>query len=129
MAGNKRCHGDLVRMRTLAQSARDLATGTSSRSLVEDCLARILDAAGEGRRAFLKVHADQARTAADYIDALRRHGATPSRFAGIPVSVKDLFDIAGDVTAAGSMALRDAPAARRDAVAVARIRAAGFTPI
>jgi aspartyl-tRNA(Asn)/glutamyl-tRNA(Gln) amidotransferase subunit A len=122
--------GDLPNMRTLAQSVRDMAAGgTSSRSLVEDCLVRILDAAGEGRRAFLKVHADQARATADYIDVLRRHGAAPSRFAGIPVSVKDLFDIAGDVTTAGSVALRDAPAATRDATAVARIRAAGFVPI
>jgi len=116
-------------MRTLAQSARDLATGTSSRSLVEECLARILDPAGEGRRTFLKVHADQARAAADYIDTLRQHGAAPSRFAGIPISVKDLFDIAGDVTTAGSAALRDAPAAMRDATVVARIRAAGLIPI
>jgi aspartyl-tRNA(Asn)/glutamyl-tRNA(Gln) amidotransferase subunit A len=116
-------------MRTLAQSARDLATGTSSRSLVEECLARILDPAGEGRRTFLKVHADQARAAADYIDTLRRHGAAPSRFAGIPISVKDLFDIAGDVTTAGSVALRDAPAAMRDATVVARIRAVGLIPI
>src|SRR5258707_771717 len=116
-------------MRTLAQSARDLATGTSSRSLVEECLARILDLAGEGRRTFLTVHADQARAAADYIDTLRRHGAAPSRFAGIPISVKDLFDIAGDVTTAGSVALRDAPAAMRDATVVAHIRAAGLIPI
>jgi aspartyl-tRNA(Asn)/glutamyl-tRNA(Gln) amidotransferase subunit A len=116
-------------MRTLAQSARDLATGTSSRSLVEECLARILDPAGEGRRTFLKVHADQARAAADYIDTLRRHGAARSRFAGIPISVKDLFDIAGDVTTAGSVALRDAPAATRDATVVARIRAVGLIPI
>src|SRR5229473_872286 len=116
-------------MRTLAQSARDLAAGTSSRSLVEDCLAHIADAAGEGRRTFLKVHADQARAAADYIDGLRRHRAMPSRFAGIPVSIKDLFDMAGDVTAAGSVALRDAPAAKRDATVVGRIRAAGFIPI
>jgi aspartyl-tRNA(Asn)/glutamyl-tRNA(Gln) amidotransferase subunit A len=116
-------------MRTLSQSVHDLATGTSSRLLVEDCLARIADAAGQGRRTFLKVHADQACAAADYIDTLRRHGAAPSRFAGIPVSVKDLFDIAGDVTTAGSVALRDAPAAKRDAAVVARIRAAGFIPI
>jgi len=114
-------------MRTLAQAAHDLATGTSSRSLVEACLACIEDAGGEGRRVFLKVHADQARATADYIDTLRRHGAAP--FAGIPISVKDLFDIAGDVTTAGSLALRDAPAATRDATAVARLRAAGFIPI
>jgi len=116
-------------MRTLAQAARDLAAGSSSRSLVEDCLARIENPAGEGRRVFLKVHADQARAAADYIDLMRRHGVAPSRFAGIPVSVKDLFDIAGDVTTAGSVALRDAAPAARDATAVARIRAAGLIPI
>src|SRR5258706_8850644 len=63
------------------------------------------------------------------MDGLRRHRATPSRFAGIPVSVKDLFDMAGDVTAAGSVALRDVPAAKRDATVVGRIRAAGFIPI
>ncbi len=116
-------------MRTLAQSVRDLAAGTSSRSVVEECLARIQDQAGEGRRVFLKVHADQARAAADYVDAMRRQGAAPSRFAGIPISVKDLFDLAGDVTTAGSVALRDAPAAARDATAVARLRAAGLIPI
>ena len=59
----------------------------------------------------------------------RAHGAAPSPFAGIPVSIKDLFDIAGDVTTAGSVALRDAKAAERDAPAVARLRAAGFIPI
>jgi aspartyl-tRNA(Asn)/glutamyl-tRNA(Gln) amidotransferase subunit A len=116
-------------MRTLAQSARDLAAGLSSRSLVDECLARIQDPAGEGRRVFLKVHADQARAAADYIDTMRRQGAAPSRFAGIPISVKDLFDLAGDVTTSGSVALRDAPAAIRDAPAVSRLRAAGFIPI
>ncbi len=116
-------------MRTIARTARDLASGTSSRALVEACLDRIANPAGEGKRVFIKVHADTARAAADYIDALRRHGAAPSRFAGIPVSIKDLFDIAGDVTTAGSVALRDTPTAIRDAAAVSRIRAAGFIPI
>ena len=50
-------------------------------------------------------------------DRLRARGAAPSPFAGIPVSIKDLFDIAGDVTTAGSIALRDAEPARRDAPA------------
>ena len=113
-------------MRTLAQTARDLASGTSSRSLVEECLARIADSAGEGSRVFLKVHADTARAAADYIDTMRRHGAAPSRYAGIPISVKDLFDLAGDVTRAGSVALADAPPATRDAPAIARLKAAGL---
>jgi aspartyl-tRNA(Asn)/glutamyl-tRNA(Gln) amidotransferase subunit A len=116
-------------MRTLAQSALELEAGASSRSLVEECLARIADPAGEGRRVFLKVHADGARAAADQMDGLRRRRAAPSRLAGIPISVKDLFDVAGDVTMSGSVALRDAPPAAADAVAVARLRAAGLIPI
>ena len=116
-------------MRTIAQTALDLASGLSSRALVEECLDRIRDPAGEGARVFLKVHADQARLTADYLDAMRRQGAAPSRFAGIPISVKDLFDVAGDVTTAGSVALRDAPAATHDAAAIARLRAAGFIPV
>src|SRR5262249_17257426 len=73
--------------------------------------------------------AEASRAAADYYDHLRARGAAPSPFAGIPVSIKDLFDIAGDVTTAGSTALRDAPPATSDAPSVARLRAAGFIPI
>jgi aspartyl-tRNA(Asn)/glutamyl-tRNA(Gln) amidotransferase subunit A len=116
-------------MQTLAQLAADFAGGGSSRGLAEQCLARIADRAGEGERVFLKVHGDDALAAADFCDRLRAHSATPSPFAGIPISIKDLFDMAGDVTAAGSRALRDAPAATRDAPCVARLRAAGFIPI
>jgi aspartyl-tRNA(Asn)/glutamyl-tRNA(Gln) amidotransferase subunit A len=116
-------------MRTLAQTARELDAGASSRAVVEECLARIADPAGEGRRVFLKVHADVARATADHIDALRRHRAAPSRFAGIPVSIKDLFDVAGDVTTSASVALRDAAPAAADAVVVARLRAAGLIPL
>jgi aspartyl-tRNA(Asn)/glutamyl-tRNA(Gln) amidotransferase subunit A len=97
--------------------------------LVEECLARIDDRSGEGTRTFLKVHAEAARAAADYHDRLRAAGAAPSPYAGIPVSIKDLFDIAGDVTTAGSVALRDAAPAGHDAPSVARLRGAGFIPI
>jgi len=116
-------------MPTLNQIATRLETGEASRALVDQCLERIKDAAGEGPRTFLKVYGEDARMAADAYDALRRHGAAPSLFAGIPVSVKDLFDVAGDVTTAGSIALRHAPPATRDATAIARLRAAGFIPI
>jgi aspartyl-tRNA(Asn)/glutamyl-tRNA(Gln) amidotransferase subunit A len=111
---------------TIAALARDLADGrTSSRALVEQALARIADPAGEGSRAFLKVHRDQALAAADACDRHRREGAPASPLSGLPVSVKDLFDVAGDVTTAGSKLLRGAAAATADAAAVARLRAAG----
>jgi len=120
-------------MPTIASIAKRLAeggkNGTTSRAVVEECLARIEDRAGEGSRVFLKVHAEASRAAADYYDVLRAKGAAPSPLAGIPVSIKDLFDIAGDVTLAGSTALRDAAPATRDAPSVARLRAAGFIPI
>jgi len=116
-------------MRTLAQLAADLGSGGSSRGLVEQCLARIGDRAGEGERVFLKVHDADALAAADFYDRLRARGAAPSAFAGIPVSIKDLFDLAGDVTTAGSRALKDAEPAACDAPCVARLRAAGFIPI
>ena len=116
-------------MRSIAAAAKSLEAGAKSRDLIEQCLARIEDRAGEGARTFLKVHAEPARAAADYYDGLRGRGAAPSPYAGIPVSIKDLFDIAGDVTTAGSTALREAAPAKRDASAVARLRAAGFIPI
>jgi aspartyl-tRNA(Asn)/glutamyl-tRNA(Gln) amidotransferase subunit A len=114
------------RVQPIATLARALAEGvTTSRKLTEAALARIADARGEGGRAFIKVHAQSALLAADASDRLRREGVVPSPLAGLPVSIKDLFDIAGDVTTAGSTILRDAPPATQDAVAVARLRAAG----
>jgi aspartyl-tRNA(Asn)/glutamyl-tRNA(Gln) amidotransferase subunit A len=115
---------------TLDALADALARGeTTSVALVEDCLARIDDPAGEGARVFVSVAHESARKAAQAMDALRAAGAAPSRYAGIPLSIKDLFDIAGQVTRAGSTVLKDAAPAKQDAVAVARLKAAGFIVI
>src|SRR5437660_7578704 len=119
---------DLVR--PIAALAQELAEGrTTSRKLVEAALARIADAGGEGGRVFTKVHGHSALLAAEASDRLRKDGAVPSPLAGLPVSIKDLFDIAGDVTTAGSKILRDRPTAAADAPAVARLRAAGAVGI
>jgi aspartyl-tRNA(Asn)/glutamyl-tRNA(Gln) amidotransferase subunit A len=116
--------------KTLAALADDLANGrTSARKLVEECLGRIADPAGEGQRVFIHVDKDAALDAADAMDRLRKANAVPSPFAGIPVSIKDLFDIKGQVTRAGSRALEDSPPAEADATVVARLRAAGFVVI
>ncbi|HEX6691828.1 MAG TPA: amidase [Burkholderiales bacterium] len=113
-------------MWTVAQLSADLEKGrTSSRELVEQALARIADPAGEGARAFMKVNADSARAEADYADRLRKSGVRRSPVDGLPVSLKDLFDVAGEVTRAGSRVLDKAPPATADAAAVARLRAAG----
>lgn len=120
----------MTRHPTLAALAADLEAGrTTARKLVEDCLARIADPAGEGARAFIHVDRDAALQAADAMDKLRAAKAAPSPFAGIPISIKDLFDIKGQVTRAGSRALDDNPPADSDAPAVARLRRAGFVVI
>ena len=115
---------------TLATLAADLDSGrTSARNLVDACLARIADTSGEGARAFIHVDAEAAIEAAEAMDRLREVKAAPSPFAGIPISIKDLFDIRGQVTRAGSRALDDSAPAEADATVVARLRRAGFVVI
>ena len=117
-------------MLTLAQAAADLASGrTTARALTEQCLERIADPNGEGARAFVAVHAEQARAGADAMDALRRVGRAPGPYAGIPVSLKDLFDMAGEPTAAGSTVLKGAKPASAHAPVVFRMLAQGFVPV
>ena len=120
--------GDI--MRTLEQTANALADGSvTSRGLVEEGLGRIGDPAGEGARAFIRTDAEWARVLADAMDALRRVGRAPGRFAGIPVALKDLFDVAGQPTSAGSRVLADAPPAAAHAPVVQRLLGAGFVPL
>src|ERR1700727_2102709 len=101
---------------TLASLADDLENGrTTARKLVDQCIARIADPAGEGQRVFIHVDKDAAIEAAEAMDRLRKAKAPPSRFAGIHVSIKDLFDIKEQVARAGSRALDDSPPAHADA--------------
>jgi aspartyl-tRNA(Asn)/glutamyl-tRNA(Gln) amidotransferase subunit A len=111
---------------TIQQLAADLAAGrTTSRRLTEEALERIADTSGEGSRTFIKVWHDQALATADASDTMREAGLVPSLLAGLPVSIKNLCDVAGETTLAGSKALSDAPPAAEDAPVVARLRAAG----
>lgn len=97
----------------------------SSRERLEAALERISDPKGEGRRACLTVYAEAARAAADAADARARCGVTLGPLDGAIVTIKDLFDVAGEPTRAGSKILADAPPAREDAPVVRRLRAAG----
>ena len=97
----------------------------SSLELCDEALARIDDPAGEGALAFTQVYHDEARAAAGAADLQRRGGYVASPLAGLPVSVKDLFDVAGRQTRAGSIVLDAAPPAIADATIVARLRRAG----
>ena len=116
-------------MMTIAQAAADLAAGrTTARALVEQCLECIADPGGEGARAFVAVYAGPARAGADAMDALRRVNRAPP-FAGVPVSLKDLFDVAGEPTRAGAAVLQGAQPAAAHAPVVARLLGAGFVPV
>lgn len=114
-------------MTTITAAAAALAAGhTTAAALTEAALARIADPTGEGARAFVTVHAATARASAGAMDALRAAGRAPSRFAGIPISIKDLYDEAGVTTRSGSVVLKGAPAARATAPSVQRLIRAGF---
>jgi aspartyl-tRNA(Asn)/glutamyl-tRNA(Gln) amidotransferase subunit A len=116
----------MPRLPTLAALTADLAAGrTTSSRLVDEALARIEDPAGEGARTFTKTYAVAARAAAGAADSLRAAGIRGLPLAGLPISIKDLFDVAGETTLAGSTALADRPPAVEDAPIVRRLRAAG----
>ena len=98
----------------------------SCRDRLEQALNRIADPSGEGARACLTVYADQARAAADAADARAARGAPLGPLDGVIVTVKDLFDVAGEVTRAGSKILaEEGKPATADAPVVQRLRAAG----
>jgi aspartyl-tRNA(Asn)/glutamyl-tRNA(Gln) amidotransferase subunit A len=113
-------------VRTILEYAADLTAGkTTSREITEMALTKIDDKHGEGSRTFIKVYRDAALAEADASDRLRKYGIVPSLLAGLPISIKDLFDVAGDVTLAGVKAHASLPPAKSDAPIVARLRAAG----
>ena len=95
---------------------------TSSRDRLEAALARIADPAGEGARACLTVYTQAARDAADAADARAKAGISLGPLDGAIVSIKDLFDVAGEVTRAGSKVLaEEGKPAAADAPAVQRL--------
>ncbi|MFC0407693.1 amidase [Roseomonas elaeocarpi] len=113
--------------RSIEDAAAALQRGeTTALALTDAALARIDDPAGEGARAFVAVQHEAARAAARSMDALRQAGRAPSRWAGIPISIKDLYDQAGVTSRAGSVALDGAPAATATATSVARLERQGF---
>src|SRR5258707_780704 len=99
--------------------------GHKSRTLVEEALWRALDPGGEGHLVFTRINAERAIGEAAQADRLMEAGVQSSPLCGLPVSVKDLFDVAGEVTTAGSAVLRGGAPAAHDAIAVARLKQAG----
>lgn len=98
----------------------------SVRDRLEQALARIADPNGEGARTCLTVYQEAARAAAVAADARSRAGVSLGPLDGAIVSIKDLFDVAGEPTRAGSKILaEEAKPAAGDATVVRRLRAGG----
>lgn len=96
---------------------------TSVRDRLEAAFASI--DTGGNPAVYTKLYPDSARAAADAADGRRRTGVTLGPLDGRIVSIKDLFDVAGETTTAGSTILRGAKPAAADAPIVARLRRAG----
>jgi aspartyl-tRNA(Asn)/glutamyl-tRNA(Gln) amidotransferase subunit A len=107
--------------------ARKLDRGAvTSAVLVAEALERIAGPEGQDGRVFLSTYAEAAMAQAEWIDGARAKGLPLPRYAGVPIAIKDLFDVKGEVTRAGSRVLDTRPAATADAAIVRRLRRAGF---
>lgn len=125
-------------MGTMPFHTGDLRTGTledwgkalrknliSCTTITDLALTNARDTTGEGARVFIERFDESASAAAEALDA---DASAPERhqpLAGLPISIKDLFDVEGQVTRSGSVVLSDAPRATKDAEAVHRLRKAG----
>jgi aspartyl-tRNA(Asn)/glutamyl-tRNA(Gln) amidotransferase subunit A len=113
-------------MRTIAQTLAAFQSRTLLPTAVAEAgLARASDPAGEGARTFRVLDAALVRSQARAADAAVLAGEV-GPLTGVSISVKDLFDVRGEITAAGSTVMRDGNViATEDCPAVARLRAAG----
>jgi len=111
-------------MKALEIAARIRAGETTAEKVVEQALAAI-ERRNPAINCFIEVTAGRAREEAKAIDRLRSQDSILPPLAGVPYAVKDLFDVAGLPTIAGSALHRSAPPAAADAVLVARMREAG----
>jgi AtzE family amidohydrolase len=110
---------------TLSQTAHKVASGDQSAAEVLEARIARIEATDDRVHAFTGTRFESARAQAAKIDAMRARGEPLGALAGVPFAVKNLFDIAGEVTLAGSKINRGNPPATADAVLVQRLQSAG----
>jgi len=107
--------------------SRALSSGEqSSEELLKQCFAKIADSRGEGGHTFIRLFETEALDAAVAVDKARQRGVILPPHAGVPITVKDVFDLTGSVTSAGSQLLKGRAPADQDALVVQRLHQAGF---
>jgi aspartyl-tRNA(Asn)/glutamyl-tRNA(Gln) amidotransferase subunit A len=109
---------------TIDQLNQRLAHGETTR---EALVAGVLEKATQSaaKSVFTKMYPEAALAAARAADAAQKAGVAQPALAGLPVSIKDLYGVAGETTMAGSVVCKGEPVQARDAPVVARLRAAG----
>ncbi len=113
-------------MTTLWQASQQLLAGQiSPETLTQDALSAIAAEAGEGKRVFTRVYAAGAQQQAAQANIRWQQQQPRSAIDGLPISIKDLFDVAGEVTLAGSRLLSNASEATANASMVDRLLQAG----
>lgn len=108
---------------------RRIRAGEWSAQAVMDATLSRIERDDRRINAFTSVLRARAFQEAAEVDAAVARGLDPGPLAGVPFAVKNLFDLAGEVTLAGSASRRSAAPAPRDAAAVLRLRAAGAVPV
>lgn len=109
---------------TLCEFQRQRQTAAfSTQAWVDERLARAESSAAA--HVFTRLYPQAARLAARHADDCHAAGLASGPLAGVPVTIKDLYDVAGETTLAGTRVLEGTPAALQDAPAVVRLRAAG----
>lgn len=115
---------DLANATALEIAAAVRSGRVTARAVTEAALGRVSSTHGR-INAFTAVTAERALAEANAVDAALADSADPGPLAGVPYAVKNLFDLKGVTTVAGSKINRDDPPAAADATAVTRLRAAG----
>ncbi len=109
---------------TIDQLNQRLARGETTR---EALVAGALEKASQpaAKSVFTVMYPEAALAVARAADAAHKAGIAQPALAGLPVSIKDLYGVAGETTMAGSVVCKGEPAQTQDAPVVARLRAAG----
>jgi 1-carboxybiuret hydrolase len=116
--------GDLVGANASKIAAAVRGARVPAVDMLDATIARI-EAVNPTINAFTKITLERARAEAGKVDALVASGKDPGLLAGVPYGVKNLYDVEGEITLAGSIINRDDPPAARDATVVSRLSEAG----